>query len=89
MKGSPAQIEAVCSTYGNHSLTLRLLSGLIFFHPEHPGDIAVAAEYNLVTDPETRTYYILSKVYEAMHPEISELLSRISALRSTTTYESY
>lgn len=87
VRGSPAQIEAVCSTYGNHSLTLRLLSGLIFFHPEHPGDISAAAEYNPVIDPETRTYYILSKIYEAMRPEISELLCKISAFRSTTNYK--
>ncbi len=87
VRGSPTQIETVCSTYGNHSLTLRLLSGLIFFHPEHPGDITAANEYDPVLNPETRTYYILSKIYEVMHPEISELLCKISAFRSTTNYK--
>lgn len=87
VRGSPVQIEAVCSTYGNHTLTLRLLSGLISFHPEHPGDINVASEYDPVVDPETRTYYILSKIYEAMRPEISDLLCKISAFRSAITFK--
>jgi 3',5'-cyclic AMP phosphodiesterase CpdA len=87
VRGSSARIEAICSTYGNHSLTLRLLSGLISFHPERPGDITVAEEFNPILDPESRTFYILSKVYEAMRPEICELLCKISAFRSTTTYK--
>lgn len=86
VRGSPDRIEAICSTYGNHSLTLRLLSGLISFHHELPGDITVAEEYNPILDPESRTHHILSKVYEAMRPDISELLCKISAFRSTTTY---
>jgi len=87
VKGSPARIEAICSAYGNHSLTLRILSGIISFDIERPGDIAVAEAYDLISDPESRTHYILSKVYEVMRPEMSELLCKISAFRSTTTYK--
>jgi hypothetical protein len=85
--GVPSQIDGVCSSYGYHSLTLRLLSGLIIHDPAHPGNIIAASDYNPIEDLVPRKHHILSLAYESMHPNLRELLSRIAAFRSSIDYE--
>jgi 3',5'-cyclic AMP phosphodiesterase CpdA len=85
--GIPSQIEEVCSSYGYHSLTLRLLSGLILHDPACPGNISAASDYNPIKDLVYRKHHILSLAYESPHPNVSELLSRIAAFRSPIDYK--
>jgi len=85
--GSRAETEALCKAYGNHPLALRLLTGLIVNDPARPGDAAVAAEYDPLSDLIQREHHILSLAYDALHPQLQQFLSQLAAFRSKMHFE--
>ncbi|MEW5719235.1 MAG: TIR domain-containing protein, partial [Chloroflexota bacterium] len=85
-KGTPAEIATVCETYGNHPLSLRLLSGLIARDTRMPGDIAAAPCHDVHADLVARQHHVLEQSYNALPKKERALLSRIAAFRSPMTY---
>jgi tetratricopeptide (TPR) repeat protein len=87
IKGTRAEIQATCAPYGYLPLALRLLAGLVVEDPVRPGDIAVAAEYEVTKDLRGKErHHILERAYDALEPTAQELLSRIAAFRSPVGY---
>ncbi|HWT02843.1 MAG TPA: toll/interleukin-1 receptor domain-containing protein [Pyrinomonadaceae bacterium] len=86
-KGVPAEIAEVCAAYGNHPLSLRLLSGFIKRDRRAPGDIAAAPRVAARADFLVAQHHILEQSYNVL-PEVGRtLLSRIAAFRSPMTYD--
>jgi tetratricopeptide (TPR) repeat protein len=87
IRGTRAEIQAVCTPYGYLPLALRLLAGLVAEDPARPGDIAVATEYEITEDLRGKEqHHILERAYNALDPAARELLSRIAAFRSPVGY---
>lgn len=86
-KGTPAEIAGVCAEYGNHPLSLRLLSGLIARDTRMPGDIAAAPRHDVHADLVQRQHHVLEQSYDALPKRERALLSRIAAFRSPMTYD--
>lgn len=86
-KGTPAEIAAECATYGNHPLSLRLLSGLIAQDVRTPGDIAAAPRHDVHDDLIQRQHHVLEQSYNALPKRERALLSRIAAFRSAMPYD--
>jgi tetratricopeptide (TPR) repeat protein len=87
VRGTRAEIHAVCAPYGDHPLALRLLAGLVVHDPARPGDIAVATEKNLVPEMVQREHHILAQAYDALRPSLQLLLSHLAAFRSVVDFE--
>jgi hypothetical protein len=87
VQGTRAETEALCAHYGNHPLALRLLTGLIVNDPARPGDVAVAIDYDPLSELIQREHHILSLAYDALHPALQQLLSQLAAYRSRVSYE--
>jgi len=87
VRGTRAEIHAVCTPYGNHPLALRLLAGLVVYDPARPGDIAVATENSLVPEMVQREHHILAQAYDALRPSLQHLLSHLAAFRSVVDFE--
>jgi transcriptional regulator with XRE-family HTH domain/tetratricopeptide (TPR) repeat protein len=85
--GTRAEMKAICTTYGNHPLALRLLSGLIVHDPERPGEVAVANEYSILPEIVQREHHILELSYNVLHPSVQQLLSTVAAFRSVVDFE--
>ena len=88
-KGTPAEIATVCEAYGNHPLSLRLLSGSIARDTHTPGDIAAAPRHDARTraDLVQRQHHVLEQSYNALPDKERTLLSRLAAFRSAMTYD--
>ena len=86
-KGIDSEIANVCTAYGNHPLSLRLLSGLIARDAHTPGDIAAAPRHDVHADLIQRQHHILEQSYEALPKKERALLSRIAAFRNPMTYD--
>jgi tetratricopeptide (TPR) repeat protein len=86
-KGTPAEIATVCEAYGNHPLSLRLLSGLIARDTRTPGDIAAAPRHDVHADLVQRQHHVLEQSYNALPDKERTLLSRLAAFRSAMTYD--
>lgn len=86
-QGTPAEIATVCEAYGNHPLSLRLLSGLIARDTRTPGDIAAAPRHDVHADLVQRQHHVLEQSYNALPDKERTLLSRLAAFRSAMTYE--
>ncbi len=86
-KGTAAEIAAVCGEYGNHPLSLRLLSGLIARDARTPGDIAAAPRHDVHADLVQRQHHVLERSYNALPEKGRTLLSRIAAFRSPMVYD--
>lgn len=86
--GRRDEIIAVCNLYGNHPLSLRLLSGFIKKDHLKPGDISVAPKYSVrvYTDLKARKHHILEVSYNVLSDSQRLLLSRIAAFRSPIAY---
>ncbi len=85
--GTRTETEALCKTYGNHPLTLRLLSGLIVNDPASPGDVSVASDYNPLANLIQRKHHILSLAYVTLRQPLQQLLSQLAAFRSKINFE--
>lgn len=86
-KGAPAEIADVCAAYGNHPLSLRLLSGLIARDARTPGDIDAAPRHDVHDDLVQRHRHVLEQSYNALPKRERALLSRIAAFRNPMPYE--
>jgi tetratricopeptide (TPR) repeat protein len=86
-KGIDTEIARVCAEYGNHPLSLRLLSGLIARDARMPGDIAAAPRHDVHDDLIQRQHHILEQSYNALPKRERTLLSRIAAFRNPMTYD--
>ncbi len=86
-QGTPAEIATVCEAYGNHPLSLRLLSGLIARDTHTPGDIAAAPRHDVHADLVQRQHHVLEQSYNALPEKERTLLSRLAAFRSAMTYD--
>ncbi len=86
-KGTPSEIATVCEAYGNHPLSLRLLSGLIARDTRTPGDIAAAPRHDVHANLVARQHHVLEQSYNALPDKERTLLSRIAAFRSPMTYD--
>ena len=88
-KGAQDKIIAVCMKYGNHPLSLRLLSGFIKKDKRKPGDITVAPNYykKVHEDLKARQHHILEVSYNALSEHERILLSRMAAFRTPMPFE--
>ncbi|HEX8070666.1 MAG TPA: SEFIR domain-containing protein [Pyrinomonadaceae bacterium] len=86
-KGIDSELARVCADYGNHPLSLRLLSGLIARDARTPGDIAAAPRHDVHADLIQRQHHILEQSYNALPKKERTLLSRIAAFRNPMTYD--
>ena len=86
IRGSRVEIEAACSPYGYHPLSLRLLAGMIVQDLQQPGDIAVAQRIDVMGDLIQRQHHILEVAYNSLTPARQKLLSRIACFRSAVSY---
>lgn len=88
IKGTRAEIEAACSRYGYHPLSLCLLGGFILNDFEKPKDIAVAQKkLNIVGTLKQRQHHILEQAYDALSAERQKLFSRIACFRGAIDFQ--
>jgi tetratricopeptide (TPR) repeat protein len=87
IRGTRSEIEAVCSRYGYHPLSLRLLAGLILKDLRTPGDIAVANRLDVSGDIVQRRNHVLAQAYQSLPLPTRQVLSRLACFRSAVRYE--
>ena len=87
IRGARAEIEAACEPYGYHSLSLRILVGLIANDRESPGDIAVAGKLDITEDVIQNKHHVLEVAYNTLNKVQQKLLSHIACFRSAMTYD--
>jgi tetratricopeptide (TPR) repeat protein len=85
-KGTDAEIANVCDAYGNHPLSLRLLSVLIKRDAHTPGDIVAAPRHDVYPELIQRQHHVLEQSYDVLPEGERALLSRIAAFRRPMTY---
>jgi tetratricopeptide (TPR) repeat protein len=87
-KGTRAEIEAACASYGYLPLALRLLAGVIVHDKRMPGDIRVAGRHPVLAELKGKEqHHILEVAYNALDEQKQGLLSGIAAFRSPMTYD--
>lgn len=82
IKGTHAEIEAACASYGYHPLSLRLLAGRILKDFENPADIVVAQKLKIDGDIIQQKHHVLEVSYNSLPPHEQKLLSTIACFRS-------
>ena len=87
IRGGRAEIEAACTPYGYHPLSLRLLAGLIVRDLRQPGDIAAARRLDVSGDLIQRQHHVLEQAYESLSPDRQRLLGRIACFRGSVDYD--
>jgi tetratricopeptide (TPR) repeat protein len=87
IRGSRAEIEAACSPYGYHPLSLRLLAGLIANDLQQPGDIAAARRLDVAGDLVQRQHHVLEQAYTSLPADCQKLLSQMACFRSPVSYD--
>jgi len=88
IKGTRAEIEEACRPYGYHPLALRLLAGVIVRDQRLPRDIKAAQRHPVLQDLKGKAqHHVLEVAYEALAPKPRDLLSRLAAFRSPTSYD--
>jgi tetratricopeptide (TPR) repeat protein len=86
IRGTRAEIHAIAAPYGYHPLALRLLAGMILNDVQNPGDTKVALEYDALPELVPRRHHVLAWALNATTEQARELLSRLSALRSSADF---
>jgi hypothetical protein len=82
IKGTHAEIEAACASYGYHPLSLRLLAGRILKDFEVPADIVVAQKLKIDGDIKAQKHHVLEVSYNSLPKHEQKLLSTIACFRS-------
>lgn len=85
IKGTRAEIQAVCADYGFHPLTLRLLAGTLARDPRYHADIRYAPRVNPLEHEKERK--ILDLAYNSLPPHEQKLISQLAAFRSPLQWE--
>lgn len=86
IRGTRAEIETVCSEYGFHPLSLRLLSGTLAQDPQYHSDIKYAPRVNPLEQDKERK--MLDFAYNSLSTRRQKLISQIAAFRSPLSWES-
>lgn len=87
VKGTRAEIEEVCETYGSHPLSLRLLSGMIVHDLKSSGDIKTWTKYNPVPKLIQKKHHVLELAYNSLDKKKQEFVSKLSAFRNPMDYD--
>ena len=87
VEGTRAEIEEVCSVYGFHPLSLRLLSGMIVRDLKYTCDIKAWTKHNPLPKLVPTEHNILELAYNSLDEKKQRLISRISAFRSPMDYD--
>jgi tetratricopeptide (TPR) repeat protein len=87
IRGGRAEIEAACSPYGYHPLSLRLLAGLVKTDMQQPGDIRAARRLDVTGELVQRQHHVLEAAYGSLPPARQQLLSRIACFRGPVGYD--
>jgi len=87
IKGTRAEIELACEPYEYHPLALRVLAGLIIYHPTDPMNITAASSLDPIPELKQRENHILDLAYNQLTVEKRNLLSRMAASRSPIDYK--
>lgn len=82
IKGTHVEIEAACTPYGYHPLSLRLLAGRILKDFENPADIMVAQKLKIDGDLKAQKHHVLEVSYNSLLPHQQKLLGEIACFRS-------
>lgn len=88
IKGTHAEIEAACTPYGYHPLSLRLLAGRILKDFENPADIVVAQKLKFDGDVIQQKHHVLEISYDSLPKHEQKLLSTIACFRSLVEHKS-
>jgi tetratricopeptide (TPR) repeat protein len=86
-KGTTTEIVDACAIYGNHPLSLRLLSGLITRDAKTPGDITAAPRHDVHDDLIQRQHHVLEQSFNVLRKRERALISRIAAFRRPMPFE--
>ncbi|HXA15378.1 MAG TPA: TIR domain-containing protein [Thermoanaerobaculia bacterium] len=87
IRGGRAEIEAACTPYGYHPLSLRLLCGLLIGDFQQPGDIAAAQRLDVNGDLVQRQHHVLDQAFRSLGSVRQKLLSRIACFRGPVSYD--
>jgi tetratricopeptide (TPR) repeat protein len=88
VKGTRAEIEMACESFGYHPLSLRLLSGMIVHDPKNPGDIKEWLKYNLLPELKGKEgHNLLELAYNSLDEKKQAFMSRLSAFRTPMDYD--
>ncbi|HUV01995.1 MAG TPA: hypothetical protein VMW67_00860 [Desulfobacteria bacterium] len=89
VNGTRAEIEEVCSAYGYHSLSLRLLSGMIVNDMKYNGDIKAWTRHNPLPDLKgtKKEHHILELSYNSLDEKKQKFISRLAAFRTPMDYD--
>jgi len=87
VKGTRAEIEEVCDTYGSHPLLLRLLSGMIVHDLKSNGDIKAWTKYNPLPKLIQKEHHVLELAYNSLDKKKQSFVSKLSAFRNSMDYD--
>lgn len=87
VKGTRAEIEEVCDTFGSHPLSLRLLSGMIIHDLKSNGDINVWTKYNPVPKLIQKEHHVLELAYNSLDEKKRAFVSKLSAFRNPMDHD--
>lgn len=87
IKATRAEVQAACTPYAYHPLSLNLLAGLIKKDYQYPYDIRAAQKYYLNRQIKNHKEHILKVAYETLPAEHQKLLSSIACFRSAMSYD--
>jgi tetratricopeptide (TPR) repeat protein len=88
VKGNRDEIENACEPFGYHPLSLRLLSGMIVKDPKYMGDIKAWTRHNPLPALKGKEHNILELAYDSLDKKKQTLISKLSAFRNPTDYDS-
>ena len=86
VKGTRAEIDEVCDTYGSHPLSLRLLSGMIIHDLKYNGDIKSWTKYNPMLKLIQKEHHVLELAYNSLDKKKQAFVSNLSAFRNPMDY---
>jgi len=87
VEGTRAEIEEVCSAYGFHPLSLRLLSGMVILDMKYGGDVKAWTRHNPLPKLVPKEHHILELAYNSLDEKKQIFISRLSAFRNPMDYE--
>lgn len=87
IKGTRAEVQAACTPYAYHPLSLNLLVGLIKKDYQYPYDIRAAQKHYLNDEIKNHKEHILKVAYDTLPNNHRHLLSSIACLRSAMGYD--
>ncbi len=88
IRGTRAEIQTVCESYGYHPLALRLLAGVVKKNHRVRNDIKIASQYPILSEEEGNALnHVLQSAYNELANPERTLLSHLAAFRSPMGYD--